>query len=246
MIKAKLSGTEFFIPSSWEEITLGQFFDLRDKSKDALDTISIITNTQRDFWEDSTDMDVLDVLISGPLSFIKTPPIGLDQFIRPDKIEIDRKLYSLPKGVGMGTLGQKFAFETLVKEKQTDVDCIPMALAIYFQPLIDNAKFSSDRCLELMPVILSIKIKEAFPVASFFFMKYLKYLKESQKRLEENQSLRKSGLELKDLGGSDIFVRLGPWRKVWFWITRKLSKWTITPAISNYYIKNKRANTKND
>lgn len=247
MYKAKLNGSEFFIPASWEEVTLKQFFDLRDKSKDFLDTISILTNTDKSFWEDSTDLDVIEALTIGehsPLYYISTPPERLDQFIRPDKIMICGKLCTLPKGLGFGTLAQKMAFEKLISDNKTDVDCIPMALAIYFQPQIDDARFSSERCEALIPEIMNTPIKEAFPVASFFFMKYVKYCKTKRKHLEESHALKRSGLELTDLKNSGILVRFGLWRRMAFWITRKFSKWTITPALSNYYIKKKRQSTK--
>lgn len=246
MISFKHNGESILFPASYGECTLRQFFGLRDRWHDALDLISILSNIPRKTWEQDTDIDVIDKILPF-IDFIKQPMPEFDQFLLPDNILIQGTRYDRPKGLGLKTLAQKWAFEDAVRKAEKDVDVIPMALAIYFQPAIDGTGFEPDRLEAVKEIVLDCLVAEAFPIAGFFFMKYELYCSERPKTLEAlTQQLKNDGQELTDSKSSVSMQRFGLLRRVLIKLSRWFLKRIIIPVTLKCGIKKKNPAIKSD
>lgn len=214
MIQFKIGKNVINVPSSYSELTVGQFFKLRDQAKDGIDMLAILTHQTREYWAEQVDIDKISVLMES-LDWVKNIP-NFASFLRPDRIEILGTWYDIPKGLGLHTLDQHYCFEDLIMKSNTmnDIDIIPQALAIYFQPLIDKSKFDRDRLPAIEELITTCRIEEAFPVASFFLLKYKKYSQRKQKHYTTNLLRKKEELALIDSISTASLQRFGIFRRV--------------------------------
>lgn len=233
MVKFKYKNQDLIFPTSYEELTLSQFFNIRDKSKDLFDVFEILSGVSAEQWRNETDLNIIDAIYPF-INFISEEPPTFDKYIRPDTIDIAGKRYDVTRSIGIKTLAQKWAFEDAVKKNENDVDLIPIALAIYFQPEIDGTAFNGERVEDIMNLVMDCTIVEAFPVAGFFFNNYKRFAKENQKNLNTHQRLKRSGLELIALNNSDDMVRFARLRRLLIRATMKCYSWIITPRLLSF------------
>lgn len=243
MVKFKIKGEFLLFPTAHEELTLRQFFAIRDKSKDLFDTLEILSGVSAKRWKEDISIDTFDA-IAPFIEFIHQDPPAFDSFLMPDSIEIKGKRYGVPEGLGIKSLAQKICLEDAIRKELTDVDLIPTALAIYFHPDIDDMPFDEDRLQHTIDLVMECRINEAFPIAYFFFSRYKKYLKENQENYRTNQLPKNSQLELIDLKSSGDIQRFAPFRRLFVLALRKLSTWIMTPALQNYSIRRMKQRTK--
>ena len=174
----------FSIPQSFEELTLKQLCLLNEwDKKDITKLLSILCNIEHDIIFNSSSLDIEDKII--PLLSWMKEPHDFENLILPKHITIDGKQYQVPKDIMVKTLGQKISLQLFLAKAQVErrrkVDCIPFALAIYFQPEITNTSFSEDRAKELIPIIEQCKMLEAYPTGDFFLSRFIGFLNERAK-----------------------------------------------------------------
>jgi len=239
MVNITYKKVKYTFPTAYEELTLRQFFALRDNSKNVFKMLEILSGVPEKTWKHKIDIDLFDV-IEEQIAFVRTDPPPFDSYLMPDTIEIAEKRYHVPAGIGMKTLAQKIAFEDAIRSGKTDVDLIPTALAIYFHPDIDDMDFDEDRLAACIELVLDCKVNEAFPIAGFFFARYIQYLKEKDESLLTNQAQKKSMPELTVSKSSASMARFGILRRLSILALRKWSEWITIPVLLSCSIKKKK------
>jgi len=178
----------FNVPTSWDEITLKQWLQLHNEwnHKDIIKLIAILTGLDRDTIFNTIDIDI-DEKIYPHLKFIfnKIEPSKLPV---PEYITIDGKTLTVPKDVTIKCLGQKLSLQNYTAlaagQDKKQRDCYAYAIAIYMFQEITSKTFDEDEAIKLIPIIENCKFIEAYPVGTFFFNSYMKYLKESAKNYQ--------------------------------------------------------------
>ncbi len=74
---------------------------------------------------------------------------------------------------------------------------MPDVIAIYLQPYITDERYERQKAEDIIPEILKMRIVEAYPIATFFLLKYVESLSGKIKLLDPNQQQMKKQLELK-------------------------------------------------
>ena len=200
--KAKYKDSEisFGVPTSYNELTLKQLVQLNEwDKKDIIKLIAILCSIEYDVLFNSRMLDI-DTQILPLLDWLKKPQ-NFQQLIVPKYITIAEKHYDVPTDISVKTLGQKISLQLHLAQAQNDkkatIDCIPFALAVYFQPEITGNDYSEDEAIKLIPEIMNCKMFEAYPAGNFFLNKFIKFLKESSGSLPVKEQRKKFRQELK-------------------------------------------------
>src|SRR3990167_447436 len=182
--KAKYKDSEIFfgVPTSYNELTLKQLVQLNEwDKKDIIKLIAILCNIDYDVLFNSRMLDI-DTQILPLLEWVKEPR-NYQQLLVPKQITIDGKQYDVPADIAVKTLGQKISLQLHLAQEQKEnkdvIDCIPFALAVYFQPEVTGRDYSEDEAIKLIPAIMNCKMLEAYPVGNFFLTNFIKFLTES-------------------------------------------------------------------
>jgi len=177
MLQLKVQDRTFFVPESWEEVTVKQFSDLvkfRIELNPAR-VMSIFTGIEYD-WILNAEPQEIEVKLLSVMSFLGED-IDLLALVRKDYISIGGRELKVPKDIRNETYGQKMFLQELINEsirKELPMyEIIPSALAIYFQPIFDNSAFNDKRVEELKPMMSHTRISEAYPICAFFLKKYI-------------------------------------------------------------------------
>lgn len=196
MLVIKIGGILYNFPTSHGELTLRQFFRIRKEDPDMFDLLEILSGRPRQDWEQETNLDQIERL--RPLiAYIEDAYPEFDKFMVPDYLIVGDKKYNLPEALGYKTLAQRYAFEDAIRANTDDVELMPHALAIYFQPDIDGTPFDVGRIPAIIEIIMDCKVNECFPISGFFFERYKQYCKGKTQSLQvSRQQMMKSGLEV--------------------------------------------------
>jgi hypothetical protein len=230
MIKFKLDGKPFLLPESHGELTLGQFLALRElPSANIFQTLQILTGIDPEIWKHA-NKDI-DQALGPALEWMKEP-FDFSQFVLPSTIQIGEKKYNVPDSLGIKTFGQKILFETKVNEARekglSEADIMDYALAVYFQPEVTGSKFDDAKIEETIKLIHTCRMSEAWPVASFFLLKWSEYLNGNQKNYGTTQARKNSGLEYIGSKSSDTSALSTRFRRALIKPLNKFSKWIMT------------------
>lgn len=169
----------FSVPQSYNELTLRQLIALNkwDK-KDIVAMISILCNVDYDVLFNSRCADIDQQIF--PLLSWANQTHDFKHLILPKQITIGEKKYDVPNDISVKTLGQKISLQLYLarayEEGLSNVECIPFALAIYFQPEVTGEKFDEDKAKQLIPIMEQCKMMEAYPVGDFFLRQFIKSL----------------------------------------------------------------------
>lgn len=179
-------------PSSYKELTLKQFIELR-KGKNRVENILEILSTPSvpaEVW--SNQSEDLDVKIAPVINWLITDDkVDLEELEVPEEITIKGKTIKVPSDLGYKTFGQKSLvdekFKSLFKRSINKIDpkakpsfkmvddpvnIMPYVLATYFQPYFnEDEKFVEEEIELIEEAVLSVPFVEAYPVANFFLKK---------------------------------------------------------------------------
>lgn len=214
MVSCSLGHHNFELPVSYGELTFDQFFKLQklEDHTDIISIISILSGLDKEIWMQAEEDKILYQL-SSILSFLNEP--FEDQFLKPDTIEIEGKRYNLPEGIGVNTFGQKIALQSAIeKNKGSDVDIFPYVIALYMQPIVTISKYDVNKVNEMVPKIMNCKIKEGFPLASFFLQSYERYLIKSERDFLTTQQAKSLEQVLNRYKSSEKSPHLSPFRRL--------------------------------
>ena len=214
----------FNVPRGYEEITLGQYIDiLKWDGESLLDIVGILTGLDDEIIQ-NTDVHQVAQDVVKYLNWVTVAPTFMDKESEfhydcpvPDTIKIGFKHYPVTKDITLETFGQKISLQVHLKMAQKDelslAETIPMALAIYFYPIVSGKSYDEDRARELLPLIKNVNLLDAYTVSGFFLNNSRKLL---TKRVSKSQikgmpsRVRRVLTSLNPLG---YLVRWMPWRK---------------------------------
>lgn len=199
MIKFKIEGKEYSCPTSWKDVTVKQFQELKawDK-KDFIKLLSIITGVEYSIIFKTSELDV-DTKLLPFLEFLKKP-LDVNNLPAVSFLTIEGKQYDIPKNLDRYSFGQKIDATNAINdaiEKTGDVyNYISKVVAIYMQPIVQNRDYKTTEAVEFKSVIDKCSIVEAYTVASFFFRTFGVFSKEKPKpwyrRLMQNKKQQES------------------------------------------------------
>jgi len=156
-------------PTTWDEITLGQFVMLEGKKLDALERFSIMTGVDIEIFDNSRKKDLEDLVYSATY-FLTNPPDWKNLSV-PDKIVVKGKVIKVPTDLGQETVGQSIMFKQVAVESEVLIDLIPKFLAIYLQPLIFGGKFDRTKLEETEELLNEQPALSMYAIANFFLIK---------------------------------------------------------------------------
>lgn len=221
------------VPQSWGETTLNQFYKLRniDDNFKFSEDVAIMTGLDKSIFLDSDNIE-FDAKIYPVLEWMENK-FDAHTYPVPDFVEVNGKKIARPKGIALGTFGQKLELQNLLtnaeKTAKDEIDCFAHALAIYLQPGYTGSKFDSDKAKELIPHILEMPLSQSWPLASFFLSNYGTYLKRNQSNFRILIHRKRFSQELTSLRSSESFQQLSVWRRLIVYLLSKFLSWNILP-----------------
>lgn len=171
-LEIKYQGKKHMVnfPSGWDEITFRQLVSLRqDSTGEVGRLLEILTGIERQAW---MNMHIgITGTIAGLLEWV-SQKIDWYSLPVPKTIRIGEKKYKVPFDLGLKTFGQKITLEAKVQkameEKRDLFEIMPDVMAIYFQPLVDDAPFNDERVEEIKDLFYDCPAVHVFPIAAFF------------------------------------------------------------------------------
>lgn len=190
MIHFKLGQDELKLPVGWSEVTVEQFLQLRAISteNDIIKILSILSGISYEKWSElklANFEKAVDDIIS-TLSWMSDIP-DFKSLPMPKKYMLADKLIDIPDDLKLETLGQRFIFEREIFpciERTGDViEVIDKAIAIYIQPRVTGKDFDANKAImaDVESKVRASFIFEAYPIASFFFNNYMRWLSKKEK-----------------------------------------------------------------
>lgn len=242
MIPFNLGKYSFELPQDYGELTLKQFFELRKFEGDLIGMISVLSGLDRTLWEQARDINI-DLTLSVYLDWLNKP-FNPEDYILPDRLQINGVYYNRPKDLKSKTLAQKISLqnemERVQKENGTDVDLIPFALALYFHPIVTGEKYDSEKVEAFIPEIMNCKVEEAYPIASFFLLNWAKSLSKNESDFRILQARKKYERELSASKSSKSLGQFTLLRRTLIKVLRKSYKWITQPYSSSSGTKRRR------
>jgi hypothetical protein len=175
MIDLKINGESHSIPTSWEEVTYGQYCEILKIGSDAPSFLSIFTGIDCEIIKKSKIIG-LDLIITA-LSFTNKPPKTQEYY---DKIGT----YKLPPNkdcrfsIQWETLAQFEDMRAVIKKLPNKpmikdlIEPFKFFVAIYVQPIRDG-EYSYEKAKEMVGEVNKMPALEVLSMGSFFFMKLM-------------------------------------------------------------------------
>lgn len=169
--------------TEWDDVTLGQFIEIiAEKEMRTTKLLSILTGKSEEFIMNVPAKQLQNAV---KYVFFLNEKVDFSLWKMPKEVELDGKFYKVPK-IKEETFGQKtlmqLEYNKAVSSEVSIYDPMPYALAVYFYPLVTGDKKWTNEGIRLfIPKVLTMKAKEAIPVADFFLQSYARSLPRKQK-----------------------------------------------------------------
>lgn len=202
-------------PTAWSEVTVRQFYRIRNEyKKDVLVLYSILLGCTVERLETCKQFD-LHAQLKPCFEF-------LDTELKPSKsgtINIAGKERPVPKDLAQYSYAQYLRlYERMAKVSETTgstVDCIPFAVAVYFQPLVSGEKYSTEKAERFAEeVVGDCPITEAASVGNFFLKILIDSAEEIHPDLRTSRIRNKKLRELVRWMSSKVTIRSTVWPTV--------------------------------
>jgi hypothetical protein len=210
----KIADKRFSIPTSYEELTVRQFVAI-SKTTDLVDILSILSDIPREDWLNCSDIDI-DITLAPWLAWlnIKKDWTALKP---PQSIKLGERNIDIPRNLRVHTWGQKLLLEkiwrSVVNGQVNEADTIAESVAIYLQPAICESKFDDNKIDEVKEIINKLAIVDIYPIASFFFAKYIRSSNSKAKHSATLLTRFKNKQVLSGLRSSAVLALLTLWPK---------------------------------
>lgn len=173
MIDFKLNGKKLRIPSSWDEVTTGQYLQLLNLKEDYLQAVSIFSGVDYETFKKAVVIGLDDLIKT--LSFIKNGP---------DLSKISDKVggYDVPKNVQFETLAQFEDMRAVIQKCNGIMEvtkAYPQIVAIYLQKIRDK-EYDYTKSQLMVDEVLTMPAKEVITVGAFFYVKLTSLLRGTQ------------------------------------------------------------------
>lgn len=172
MVGVKLNGTRFECPSSWMEITTGQYIRVikewdRDKDiadRDYFKLFNILTDGKFTSHQNTAENDVT---ILSCVGWVITEEFSFDKKL-PTVLDIGGKVVDIPKHPGELSIGQNIHLRRDYMDRSELLEeNIAIAAAIFLQPLIDGTKFNLFRAQQICKEIEKMPAYLIYPIGFF-------------------------------------------------------------------------------
>ena len=209
MIRIQIGESLFDFPTSWMEVTVRQFFQLRTWKDDFIELISILSGAPYEIIFSAKQVD-LDEKLLPYLKFIESP-LSEKDVKKHSTIKIAGIYYPIPSEDSKFTFGQKLSLqermiETVNKTGST-IDCLAFAAAVYYQPIVQKKRFSTeDADAFAEEFIQGCSISEVWSAGNFFLKKSV-----------ASQSVIQPTLRFR-------LIQIKPAREFLIWISSKISR----------------------
>lgn len=171
MIGVQIGDFTYQCPTSWDECTVRQFMKLKDWTDgDFIRLVSILTGVDYEIIAACNNMDI-DTKLVPHMEWLEKPfPKSAE---RKTRVRVQGKMYDVPTDLAKYSFAQKIRLTERVAEEikstGSTVGCIPIAFAIYFQPIVTGQKFSTDAAVKFTDdVVMDCSVTDVVPVANFF------------------------------------------------------------------------------
>lgn len=162
---------ELLIPTSWNDVTLGEFIKLSSLNvSDYKTPIEYYIHVLRIFGNEDLD-DIFEYIkasdvseIVNQMSFMNNEPSQLDN----KSIVINGERFYLIDNLNELTVGEYVSIESLIKQDGLDsVKAIPTILSVILRP--ENEDFDSSKCTERIKLFKeSLSIEDVLGMSVFF------------------------------------------------------------------------------
>lgn len=178
-------------PAGWHEVTTDIAQQIAQWTGDKIELFNILTGTN--YAKVKADTSLGSVFFDA-INFVYFPsPVANAPL--PKVLQIDRgHIIEIPKKIGALTIGQSIAVRERLEQVEARIaksietspnkfcftgnfmydEAISFAVAVYLQPLYDNAEFDLDRAKNLEQFILQMPITDIYPVGFFLLTQQLK------------------------------------------------------------------------
>ncbi len=209
MIPFKLGDTSLKIYSSWDEVPTETLIQLKHMKnpKDFCEILSILTGCEYKLIADAEVSDITMQQLSLALKWMNNK-INFLALPMPTFLKFGADSIKVVQDLGTKTLAQKSCFQQMIFPMvnmeahengsqhivSIEPEAVPIALAIYFQPLITGKIFDPEHLDETIALAGKIPVTQSFPVANFFLRKYfgLESLKSSSSMNQRQKNLRRA------------------------------------------------------
>lgn len=181
--KTHNTSLDFSLPSSWQEVTLGQSIaweaEYRKGDIHFCKQLEILTGIEESTWRNCTILS-LDRMLNPYLQWTHEPMKEIDLNNVPDEVTIDGKTIAVPKNIELKTFAQYITFKTSMakymkvndtgKIESVAMEFFPLAIAIYLYP---EKEFDDAKAMEFAEKCKQLPLVQASPLSTFFFLKFL-------------------------------------------------------------------------
>ena len=162
---------EILIPTSWQDVTLGEYIELSKLDINSYDSpveyyihmLRVFGNTDiENIFEYIKAVDLNSIV--GQMSFMNTPPKQLDN----KAVEVNGVDYHLTSNLNDLTVGEYVSIEQLIESGKLDsIEAIPVILSVILRPL--NEDFDSDLVNERIKLFTDeLSIEDVLGMSIFF------------------------------------------------------------------------------
>jgi len=174
MVQILIEDKTYQFPTSWNEVTVDQFFRLRDwDQKDFIKMLSILSGASYETIFKCKDEDI-DVKLLPLMDWLKKPLTEKD-VERFKVMTFDGKQYKIPRDIGQGSFGQKLSLQNrlieIMEKTGNTINCLPFAVAVYMQPIVTGKEFSTEAADAFVDEVMKTSISEAWSCGNFFLKK---------------------------------------------------------------------------
>ncbi len=175
MTAIHINDKKYFFPSCWEEVTVEQYIKILnwepDKDiadRDYVKLLSILLGDKFSGMENTIEneitlIDAVGWVVFSPFAFSKHVP----------KVLMFHEPVDIPQNIRELSIGQNIHVRREIEKCKVLEQAIPMACAIYLQPLIDNKKFNLNRAKEIAKEVEQMPIYLIHPLGFFLLSRVL-------------------------------------------------------------------------
>jgi hypothetical protein len=204
MIKFKIGKTKHEIPSSWNDVTFGQWSDLQN-TEDEMEIVSIMTGIPLELVSKFDEASLyrisltLGFMLSEP-NFEKTElPEYLIAVLNPRTLRQKEKRIEIIQDIKTKTFGQKIFLQELLKQNDKDLmRLMTDVVLIYSQPQFNGEKFDDSKINEYRNSFRKTKLLNLYSVAMFYIEQLESILKVEAEVLhtEPTTEQRQAGINM--------------------------------------------------
>ncbi len=188
MYQVKINGLRYDLPESTEELTLGQFLDLRQiKDNSTIRQLSILLSADEGIIADLPNKKSIELEVRNTIALAQVVNKDIERlFTTDEKLIVPKELTLLGKTIAIpGDIDkQPFWASRVVKqiivdqvkktgtgEKFDPTDCTDQIIAHYLYVPYTEMKYNEIRAEEFRQIIRELPLKTSIQLGNFFFLK---------------------------------------------------------------------------